>query len=312
MRPHLPEEELHAWLDDQLSSSQGAEIAEHLLACLICRALEAEVRVLRSRSAALLAVAVPRTPGRVAVGGRVRRRRILSLRPAAAAALAIFTVGTSWMAFGPADANSRTGSPNLASVVVAPAILAAIIPGSSEETPPVDPIVIGADRNARLAATAKFTPRVVGGRTTDAYALRPMRTMDPMSELSPSTSGIGWQNASYQEARAESGTLAHLEGVSVSTVRLQPRTDGARPTAMVRQVLPDGRAVWVIEGTEAEVQDVALLLEASGLTISQTRRSVPDYIGSDADPVRSLRVVTVAAYLPYDSLQTLTTRLRLD
>lgn len=312
VRPHLPEEELHAWLDSQLSPSQGAEIAEHLLACLVCRALEAEVRVLRARAETLLAVAVPRTPSRVVSVPQVRRRRILSLRPAAAAALAVITVGTSWLAFGRAGTTNPDGSPNLASVVVAPAILAAINPGSDAEDALGDPDAISADRNARLAATVRFTPRVVGGRAPDAYTLRPMRTMDPMSELSPSTSGIGWQNASYQEARAESGTLAHLEGVSVSTVRLQPRTDGARPTAMVRQVLPDGRAVWVIEGTEAEVQDVALLLEASGLTISQTRRSVPDYIGSEAEPVRSLRVVTVAAYLPYDSLQTLSTRLRLD
>src|SRR5690606_9424740 len=60
VRPHLPEEELHAWLDKQLSRAQSREIAEHLMACLICRALEAEVRGLRDRTTALLAIAAPR------------------------------------------------------------------------------------------------------------------------------------------------------------------------------------------------------------------------------------------------------------
>jgi anti-sigma factor RsiW len=57
VRPHLPEEELHAWLDGQLSRAQASEIAEHILGCLICRALEAEVRGVRDRTTTLLALA---------------------------------------------------------------------------------------------------------------------------------------------------------------------------------------------------------------------------------------------------------------
>lgn len=313
MRPHLPEEELHAWLDDQLSSAQRAEIAEHLLACLICRAFEAEVRETRSRSIALLALATP--PIRRHAGRSLPvRRPIRRLRPMAAAALVIAAAGSSWVAFGPPRPTSQPVGA-LASVVVAPAFMAALLPGQAiGETAP-DPATVAIDRTSRLtrSVTAGVTPRVVGQRAAFNYAAQPLRTMDPMSEISPSTSGIGWQNASYQEARQEAGALAHLDGVPVSTVRLQAAINGARPTSMVRQVLPNGRVVWVIEGTESEVQDVARLMEASGLTIALTRRSVPDYLGPADEPVRSLRMVTVASYMPYDSLQTLAkARLRMD
>ncbi|MEO8479849.1 MAG: zf-HC2 domain-containing protein [Gemmatimonadota bacterium] len=313
MRPHLPEEELHAWLDDQLSPAQRAELAEHLLACLICRALEAEVRVTRSRSIALLALALPRT-SRHAGRQLPARRPIRRLRPMAAAALAIIAAGSSWMAFGPARPTSQPVLA-LAGVVVSPALMAALIPGTGTGDAATDPAAAAIARSSMLARSvaAGVTPRVVGQRAAVNFAVRPLTTMDPMSELSPSTSGVVWQNASYQEARREAGALAHLEGVPVSTVRLQAPANGGRPASMVRQVLPDGRAVWVIEGTESDVQDVARLMEASGLTIASTRRTAPDYVGPDNDPIRSLRMVTVASYLPYDSLQTLaSTRLRMD
>ena len=66
VRPHVPEEELHAFRDGELSPAQRAEIAEHLVGCLLCRAQDAEVEALRGRTAALLALAVPRTTRRAA------------------------------------------------------------------------------------------------------------------------------------------------------------------------------------------------------------------------------------------------------
>ena len=82
---------------------------------------------------------------------------------------------------------------------------------------------------------------------------------------------------------------------------------------MVRQLLPDGRAVWVIEGTIDDLDQVSRVLEASGLTLATPRRARPDYIGTDAAPVRTSRMVTVASYLPADSLDALMgARLKLD
>ncbi|MEZ4378756.1 MAG: zf-HC2 domain-containing protein [Gemmatimonadales bacterium] len=315
VRPHLPEEELHAWLDGELSPAQRREIAEHLLACLICRALEGEVRALRARSSALLALASPARIRGLPLPARRPRRR---LRPGAAAAAAVALAGGTWLATS-RPAPGDESAPRLATAFVAPAILAAVSPALA---PDAQATVASNERRTgsrartlTLASRATLTPNVIGGRTrTPPTSIsRPLRTVDPMAELAPSTlQGVRWESADYSEARQAGAAIAHLDGVPVSSVRLQPSPVGGRPTAMVRQLLADGRAVWVVEGTEGEVSDIARLLEASGLTMSAARRVRPDYIGSDAEPTRTVRVVTVASYLPYDSLESLTERLRVE
>jgi hypothetical protein len=132
--------------------------------------------------------------------------------------------------------------------------------------------------------------------------------------LNVGPSGEGWETASLQEARAATkGALAHLDGITVNAVRIQPSDVGGRPTAMVRHLMPDGRAVWVVEGTLDDLAPIYRVLEASGLSLSTPRRARPDYIGTDEEPVRTSRMVTVASFLPIDSLEHLAaTRLRLD
>ena len=133
-----------------------------------------------------------------------------------------------------------------------------------------------------------------------------------MMDVGPS--GEGWETTSLQEAReATAGALAHLEGITVNAVRIQPSGVGGRPTAMVRHLMPDGRAVWVVEGTLDDLAPIYRVLEASGLSLSTPRRARPDYIGTDEQPVRTSRMVTVASFLPIDSLEKLAgTRLKLD
>jgi hypothetical protein len=71
--------------------------------------------------------------------------------------------------------------------------------------------------------------------------------------------------------------------------------------------------VWVVEGNTNDLAPVTEMLEASGLTLSSARRALPDYLGTDDQPIRTVRMVTVAAYLPIDSLEALAgTRLRLE
>ena len=59
VRPHIPEEELHAYCDGELSATQRVEIAEHLLGCLICHSQHAMVEAVRLRATTLLSIAVP-------------------------------------------------------------------------------------------------------------------------------------------------------------------------------------------------------------------------------------------------------------
>ena len=57
---HIPEDELHAYLDQALSRSQCVEIECHLAECRSCRAERDRVAAVRDRTTALLASAVPR------------------------------------------------------------------------------------------------------------------------------------------------------------------------------------------------------------------------------------------------------------
>lgn len=313
VRPHIPEDELHAYLDAQLSPAQRAEIAEHLLACLICRALEGEVRALRIRSGELLALATPRTIRGLPLPARRARLQLRTGRVAAIAAATLVVVG-GW-SLGREDITGTGSQPVLATAFVAPAILARVVaPVAAMDSVTPAPARSTTARTLTLASRATVAPRVIPVRqVSGSLASRRLRAMDPMLGVAPS-SGEGWETTSFQEARAAAaGAIAHLDGIPVNTVRLQPSSQGGRPTAMVRQLLPDGRAVWVVEGAIEELGPVYQLLEASGLSLSTPRRARPDYIGSDEHPVRTVRMVTVAAYLPIDSVEALAgTKLKLD
>src|SRR5690349_24935860 len=56
---HIPEEELHAYLDQGLSRSQCVEIESHLAACPACQSERDSIAALRDRTTALLAKLAP-------------------------------------------------------------------------------------------------------------------------------------------------------------------------------------------------------------------------------------------------------------
>src|SRR5918999_4720786 len=101
---HIPEDELHAYLDQGLSRSQCVEIESHLAGCASCQAARDGIAALRDRTTALLArLAPPRSfPAsfetlrrRAAIEASARRRRI---HVAAWAASLIAALGLGWTA----------------------------------------------------------------------------------------------------------------------------------------------------------------------------------------------------------------------
>ena len=58
---HIPEEELHSYLDQALSRSQCVEIESHLAVCAPCRERRADIAALRDRTTALLSTLAPPT-----------------------------------------------------------------------------------------------------------------------------------------------------------------------------------------------------------------------------------------------------------
>jgi anti-sigma factor RsiW len=56
---HIPEDELHAYLDQGLSRSQCVEIESHLAVCHMCRIARDGIAALRDRTTALLTRLAP-------------------------------------------------------------------------------------------------------------------------------------------------------------------------------------------------------------------------------------------------------------
>lgn len=300
MRPHVPEEEFHAYADGELSSAQRAEIAEHLLACLICRAMLGEVEALRTRTSRLLAIASPRAIKRPALPARTVRRA----RPwmgIAAASVAAIGLSTGWYALQP----TATPTPRLATAAfVAPTLFAQVGTVADEA-----PVLTSAQRTLTLASRAVLRPYVVGPEPV-MVASRRMRPLEPMAELDPSA---GWESLSWDAALVLGhGSVARLDGFSVTAVRIKRSATGGRPTFLVRHQLADGRSLWVVEGPVEDVGPVHQLLDASGFSMSLPMRARPDYVGTEDAPTRTVRMVSVAGYLPSDSLEIMVGKLKLE
>ncbi len=296
VRPHIPEEELHAYRDGELSSAQRAEIAEHLLGCLICRALDGEVREVRSRAAVLLNRAVPRSTRQPAA----RRRAALAgwVGPIAAGLVAVTGV-TTWLAMqrGP------TQTPRLVTA-------AFVTPGLFADVPSITTPSRGdlARRSLSLAAQTRLRPRVVG--PTFVQVAHTSVGAQPVDGIDPA-GGADWEPMSLEGAiQANHGPITRLSDLPVVRVQVREGSSGERPTVLVRQRTADGQSLWVVEGPVDELTSLSRMFEASGLEMSIPLRTRPDYVGTTADPIRRERMIAVAAYLPVDSLDALLGKLK--
>jgi hypothetical protein len=292
-RPHVPEEELHAFCDGELSPAQRAEIAEHLLGCLICRSQHAEVEVTRSRVSSLLAIASPRhigAPPRTASRRTVVRRQAPRMMAAAAvAAIGIgvwFSVRAGDASRGPTEFASVLGLSSFFRVGHATGDAAAI---RGRQLTIADRALPQAEVHAGPATTALTTPATIGKATE----------VDPVVASE-------WSIVSVDQAlEADSGRLPHISGIPVKLVRIHPSAIGGRPTLLVRQEMLDGHALWVLEGLERDIAPIDQLLQASGIAMSMATRTRPDYVNLGTETAVTVRMVRVVGYLPADSLNAL-------
>jgi hypothetical protein len=298
-RPHVHEEELHAYCDGELSPPQRIEIAEHLLGCLICRSHYAEVGEVRARASALLAIAAPariRRPAAASAGQRVARRRLPRAMTAAAAAVVGLGV---WFSLQPDQANQPAAQ--LANTLAAPALSGLFGVNDSDA---------GAirERALEMAARTSAAPRVLPGREPIVFA---PRLMTPSVDVDPVVAN-DWVRSSLDDAlKVGNGSLARVAGLGVTSVRMHASASGGRPTFMIRQQLADGRSVWVFEGPVDDIAPVHQVLQASGIAMSMLSRTHPDYVGPDGQMTRTVRIVTVVGHLPVDSLNALMGKVKL-
>lgn len=270
---HIPEDELHGYLDQALSRSQCVEIERHLAGCSRCQSQRDDIAALRDRTTALLARIGPPPivpPAfetlriRHAERTRVRWRRLVS---GAWAASLVGAVAFGWQV-NRNDHRDLSGPPQPETTVVSPRSLPPVthsVPTTAPRT--VRPAVSGRLVRVRQADDA---PQVRFARTmeTDPYILFAANDATRLAvgssavdgsdliaqpvAIEPELQGL-WRTIVPDSSLAtQPGDIPRVPGLPVLQMRVQPGTGGDDVTA-VDQLLESGEVVRTIAGPAAQV-----------------------------------------------------------
>jgi len=291
---HIPEDELHAYLDQGLSRSQCVEIESHLADCPACQGARDGIAALRDRTTALLARLAPR-PGvppafevlrrRAAEAASLRRQRRQHVTWAASLVLA---VGLGWSA----RSLVRTGElaqptvrpelapvpapvPSSADAAAAPATPRADIASADSSAPPPRGTARTREPEARSPGAQPMPAAAARVRTVAAAeSTRAARRAAALSVLNPTPAveltrldsanrrgdleldGM-WRTMSWDGAKAAAGErVPHIDGLPVVRVQVQNGEQGARPVMVVAQQLSSGQVIRTIEGPASDVSQL--------------------------------------------------------
>lgn len=286
---HIPEEELHAYLDQALSRAQAVEIESHLAGCPRCGAERDGIAGLRDRTTALLATLGPQGSLARPSWGDLRRRHLAAevhranlLRGAVWAASLLVAIGLGYGAHSWRDAvtvaaeTPAIATPPLASTpasVAAPAVVAISIP-----------------RPPATTRSRPVTPRTVQGIETDSLDAAPSNPAGGM-----------WRTESLERAIASGLTVPRVAGLPVLQIQIQEATS---PVVAVEQQLTSGEVVRTFAGPAQEIAALDRSAVASATTT-----------GADANAVserRGNRMLLMTGRIPADSLRALLARVRIQ
>ena len=330
---HIPEDELHAYLDQALSRSQCVEIESHLAECPCCRGTRDGIAALRDRTTALLArlapprrvpmalrCAAPTGRSRASIRRRRRARRRLGREPGAA-------VGIGWAAAAlrpqepsqPA-ASAPVSPPSQQTVAVAvttpalpaPRPTATCRPGRPRIRPPSGRTAGGARPPAQPAArdVADSCRRMLALLDPAPLELAPARPRRPRGRV-----GGMWRTMSWDGARKRPASeLPHIEGLPVIRVQVQTTDQGRRPLMVVAQQLSSGQVIRDHRGARERRLPVPLPAgrwsdwpPAPGDSGPRPRadQSMAMQVGGD-------RMLAVTGALPPDSLRAMIRRINAE
>ncbi|HUF34814.1 MAG TPA: zf-HC2 domain-containing protein [Gemmatimonadales bacterium] len=335
---HIPEDELHAYLDQGLSRTQCVEIESHLADCVACRASRDRIAALRDRTTALLARLGPplRVPPafesvrrRAAAHASERRRRAQAVVWAASLMLA---VGLGWTASSVLAPQGE--APSALAVSPAPAVAPAVAAGPEDSAPVARPPLPAPERLAPAAreATAPAPRATPAPRTVDTgtredslrAALLALLDPTPPPALTPvehrgaraeEFEGM-WRTMSWDGAQAEAGRRpAHIDGLPVVKVQVQEGQQGTRPLMVVAQQLSSGQLIQTIEGPAAGVSQLLARRQMSDPDGRQLPGDTSGAAGA-ADQTMAMqfgdRMLAITGALPSDSLRAMIRRLNAE
>jgi hypothetical protein len=342
---HIPEDELHAYLDQGLSRSQAVEIESHLAGCSSCRASRDSIAALRDRTTALLATLSP--PRRLAPAfdslqeraadrASTRRRQV---RVGAWAASLIAALGLGW------TASALVGPGRIASLVqreapVVPArdaqrpaaSVAATDTGEPQRVAPPAPIPASA-RNLEPTPVRLESPRpsptarrALEKAREDSIRAAKLAVLDPapVLELTPleergseqdePLEGM-WRTMSWDGAQSETGrSVPHIDGLPVLRVQVQATNQSKRPLMVVAQQLAGGQVIQTIEGPAADVSE--LLSRRSGTSTEGKLGVIVSEATPGIDQAMAMqlgdRMLAITGALPSDSLRAMIRRINAE
>lgn len=306
---HIPEDELHAYLDQALSRSQCIEIETHLARCAPCRDDRDQIAGLRDRTTMLLAKVAPRVsapPPYAQLLARSEERRKTSWRR-----LAVLAAGLAGAAVAGWGMRAML-DPHTPAGVGIPAAVALAAPSDRTAATSAEPVISGRESAIRSvpAPNNPAAPTVRLASTTPPVVTTLAATGRPVGGL---TLGNGWVASSRAEAEAAGQNLIpEVPGLTVSGIRLRDGAGQERPVVIVAQTLPEGGTVYTVEGpVDAVAELVANQLSSGGFRASEPTRSAPDYLPVGSGYRRAPRVLAVLGALSSDSLNVLAQRVTL-
>ena len=331
---HIPEDELHAYLDQGLSRSQCVEIESHLAGCPSCQALRDGIAALRDRTTALLArlAPPPRVPPAFEVlrhrAAEVASRRRRRLHLLAWVASVVLAVGLGWTA----SSFVRSGERPSRRAVITPAAEPPVRTAAMDARRDSSAAPLPAARRAPAAPAPRPAARVRtiaspsdSSRAAQREAALSVLNPKPAVELTrlDGPSGRGeveldgmWRTMSWDGAKAAAGErLPHIEGLPVMRVQVQSNEDGARPVMVVAQRLSSGQVIRTIEGPAT---DVSQLLSRRAMTDVDSLFLPGDSRRGDDAAAHAMamqvgdRMLAITGDLPSDSLRAMIRRLNAE
>ena len=324
---HIPEDELHAYLDQALSRSQCVEIESHLAGCAACRAERDGIAALRDRTTALLATLTP--PRGFMPAPEVLRERAAERsarrrdrwRAGMWAASVMLALGLGWTGKAMLETGGSPTPGGIAANAESPDTAAA--PAADSAVPEA---VIPTPRQAEVAATTPASRTGTAARDaapapdpdfTAPVSIEPVSTVLSSGQL-PGTplnvdNGTLFRTVSWDNARNERGeSMPRIAGLPVVEVQVGTSHGGtARPLVVVAQQLESGQVIRTIEGPAT---DVTKLLASQRSDTGSPWPTIADSIGiAGGDGAMAMRrgdrILAITAPLSSDSLRAMIRRL---
>ena len=285
---HIPEEELHAYLDQALSRAQAVEIESHLAGCARCRAERDGIAGLRDRTTALLATLSPLGTVQRPSWGELRRRHLALearranlLRGAVWAASLLAAIGLGYGAHSWRDAAVVTQAP------------AGPVPAVPTPDAPAAPVTLA-------AAEPRRTPRTPL-RPVASHSVQGIET-DSLAAAPSNPAGGVWRTETLERAIASGLTVPRVAGLPVLQIQIQEASSPVTsPVVAVEQQLRTGELVRTFAGPAQEVAALDRSAVASAGSSGASANAASLRIGN--------RMFLMTGRIPPDSLRALLARI---